>query len=262
MFYIGADPEVFVGQNGRVKSIVGLVGGTKAHPRPLPLGDGFAVQEDNVALEFNIPASATKDIFVSNIATATEFLENAVQDMHGLQFVKDSAVSFPNEELQTAEALVFGCDPDYNAWTGRKNKPPKADDPNLRSCGGHVHIGIKGTDYEGLSIRSIIQHCDLYMGIPSIKMDKGELRKKLYGKAGAFRPKSYGGEYRSLSNYWIFDKRLTEWVYENTERALDAVLYESSLDEDAKLIQTAINSNVHEIADHLIKKYSLSVLAS
>ena len=259
-FFIGADPEVFVGQNGRVKSIVGLIGGTKANPRPLPLGDGFAVQEDNVALEFNIPASPTKELFVSNIATATEFLESAIKDMHGLQFVKDSAVSFPSEELQSAEALVFGCDPDYNAWTGRKNRPPHATDPNLRSCGGHVHIGIKGTKYDGLNIRSIIKFCDLYMGIPSIYMDKGQLRKQLYGKAGAFRPKSYGGEYRSLSNYWIFDKRLTEWVYENTERALDAVLHEMSLDEDAKLIQTAINANVPDIADHLIKKYELAVL--
>jgi hypothetical protein len=260
-FFIGADPEVFVGRNGQVKSIVGLIGGTKAHPRPIEaLGDGFAVQEDNVALEFNIPASPTKELFVANIASATEFLENAVRDMHNLQFVKESAVSFPEAELMSAEARMFGCDPDFNAWSGRKNKPPKAEDPNLRSCGGHVHIGIKGTKYDGLNIRSIIKFCDLYMGIPSIFMDKGELRKQLYGKAGAFRPKSYGGEYRSLSNYWIFEKRLTEWVYENTERALDAVLYETSLDEDARLIQTAINSSNKDIASHLVKKHNLSVI--
>lgn len=44
MFYIGSDPECFVGNASGVKSIVGRIGGTKDDPQPLPLGDGFAVQ--------------------------------------------------------------------------------------------------------------------------------------------------------------------------------------------------------------------------
>lgn len=259
MFSIGADPEVFVGDSLGVRSIIGKIGGTKMCPQPLPLGDGFAVQEDNVALEYNIPISNSKQMFVSNITTAMEFIESTLQDRLGLHFVKESAVSFPSSELQDPRALEFGCEPDFNAWTCRVNRKPKADDVNLRSCGGHVHIGIVGTKYENCDKHQIIRACDLFLGIPSVLMDKGILRKNLYGKAGAFRPKEYGVEYRTLSNFWVFDSKLVGWVYENTERALDSVLNNMSLDDDAKLIQKTINNNVIPMAELLVNKYGLSV---
>lgn len=256
-FQIGADPEIFVGKNGGVKSIIGLVGGTKEHPLPLlTLGQGFAVQEDNVAMEFNIPPSPDRASFVGNIHMAMEFLENAVRDSYGLQFVKSSAELFPKEELTDPRALVFGCDPDFNAWTGKQNRMPKGVDPSLRSCGGHIHIGYE----EQLDKPSVIKAMDLYTGVPSILMDTGERRKQLYGKAGAFRPKSYGVEYRTLSNYWVFDKQLTAWVYDNTERALESVLNKFSFDDDAQNIQDAINNNNKDLAHHLVQKYQLNVL--
>lgn len=260
-FYLGADPEVFVGDAISVRSVIGKVGGTKAFPRPLlELGDGFAVQEDNVALEYNIPASPTKELFVSNIASANAFLQELMQGMHGLSFYKQSAISFPETELDHPNALAFGCDPDFNAWTGRRNPRPHTDDWKLRSCGGHIHIGIADTKYADLNIRSIMQFMDLRLGVPSILMDQGELRKQLYGKAGAYRPKKYGGEYRSLSNYWIFDRRLTEWVHEETEQVLECVLTGFTLEDDAVNIQTAINTNDKKMAESLVKKYNLVVL--
>lgn len=260
-FSIGADPEIFVGDMASVRSIVGKVGGTKAFPRPLPeLGEGFAVQEDNVALEYNIPASATKELFVSNIASANAFLEHLVRSTHGLEFWKQSAMSFPDEELQHPNALAFGCEPDFNAWTGRRNPKPQADDINLRSCGGHIHIGIADTKYEGLQIRSIMQFMDLRLGVPSIFMDSGELRKQLYGKAGAYRPKKYGGEYRSLSNYWIFEKKYTEWVYDQTEQVLEMAMSGMTLEDDGMDIITAINSNDKKLAEKLVKRYDLNVI--
>jgi len=58
---------------------------------------------------------------------------------------------------------------------------------------------------------------DLYLGVPSVLMDKGELRKQLYGKAGAYRMKPYGVEYRTLSNFWIFSDTTIGWVWDNTD---------------------------------------------
>lgn len=259
-FHLGADPEVFVGDDLGVKSIIGRVGGTKEHPRALPIGDGFAIQEDNVALEYNIPPSPSRELFVENIATAMSFIETTLKDRQGLHFVKDSAISFPVAELQHPAALVFGCDPDYNAWTNRINTKPNAKDKNLRSCGGHVHIGTKGTKYENLPFIEIVKACDVHLAIPSVIMDTGVLRKQLYGKAGAYRPKDYGGEYRTLSNYWIFDKRLTAWVYDSVEQALESVYNGVSYDEDSKLIQSCINNNLRPMAERLIEKYSLQVV--
>ena len=260
MFFIGADPECFVGNESGVVSIIGKIGGTKHHPLPLPLGPGFAVQEDNVALEYNIPASESKQLFVDNISTAMEFLGSTLKDRFNLHFVKDSAISFPPTELEHPAARVFGCDPDFNAWTMRVNKRPKASDPNLRSCGGHVHIGTRGTVYEHIPPEEIIKACDLFLGIPSVLMDNGVLRKELYGKAGAYRKKDYGVEYRSLSNFWIFETKYMEWVYENTKRALDAALNKMSFAEDGKLIQSTINNNVIPMAEALINKYNLQVV--
>lgn len=254
-FQIGADPEIFVGDNESVRSIIGKVGGTKQHPLPLPIGEGFAVQEDNVALEFNIPACDSKAAFVSALTKATGFLEQAMKDMHGLHFVKASAVSFPEEEMYDERAFEFGCEPDFNAWTLQKNPRPEAKDKFLRSCGGHVHIGFRGLDPI-----QVVKACDLFLGVPSVLMDKGELRKQLYGKAGAFRGKPYGVEYRPLSNFWIFSPQTIGWVYDNVRRALDAVADGRKFDDYKVSILEAIDNNNKDLAQQMVKDLSLQVL--
>jgi hypothetical protein len=256
-FKIGADPEIFVGDSQSVRSIIDKIGGTKECPAPLPLGDGFAVQEDNVALEFNIPASSGKDQFVSNISAAMEFLENVVKDRYGYNFVNQSAVSFPESELIDPRSWVFGCDPDFNAWTLKRNPRPKAKDRNLRSCGGHVHIGCELTKDQKIEL---VRMLDMRLGVPSTLMDQGELRKELYGKAGAFRDKPYGLEYRTLSNYWVFDKKLMGWVYEQVDRSLDAVISGESASSEKDNILAAIDGNNKDIAAMLVGKYSLELV--
>lgn len=254
-FMIGADPEIFVGDDTGVRSIIGKIGGTKHAPLPLtPLGEGYAVQEDNVALEFNIPACGNRAEFIAAISKATGFLEGLMMDNHNLKFDKRSAVSFPESEMYDDRAFLFGCEPDYNAWTKDKNPRPTATDKFLRSCGGHIHIGFKGYDPH-----EVIKACDLFLGVPSVLMDQGELRKQLYGKAGAFRITSYGVEYRTLSNYWVFDQALTGWAYDNTARALDAVATGMSFDSEKATILAAIDGNDRTAAAHLVGKYNLGV---
>ena len=254
-FKLGADPEVFVAEGEAVRSIIGLIGGTKEVPMPLPLGEGFCVQEDNVALEFNIPASGSREEFISNIVKATTFLEGVVNQTYNFNFYRASAVSFPAEQLQHPKALEFGCDPDFDAWTGRVNPRPVATDRNLRSCGGHVHIG-----YEGLDPIEVTKACDVFLGVPSVFMDDGELRKSLYGKRGAHRRKPYGVEYRTLSNFWIFDEKLVGWVWDSVALALDAVQNGKSFDADDNAILQAINTSNKEAARYLVDKYNLLVV--
>lgn len=254
-FLIGADPEVFVGDDQQVRSIIGKIGGTKDFPLALPIGDGFAVQEDNVALEFNIPASRSRAEFVRNITLATGFLEDHVRSQHGLHFVKQSAISFPQEELNDPRALVFGCDPDFNAWTRARNPRPSAKDKNLRSCGGHLHVGVDGVD-----CIAGVKACDLFAGVPSVLMDSGEDRRKLYGGPGAFRVKPYGFEYRTLSNFWIFSPRTIEWAYNAVDRALEAVASGLDVDAEKDSIMDAIVNNNKDAARYLVDKYSIGVV--
>ena len=256
-FSIGCDPELFVADENGPRSIIGKIGGTKLESLPMPIGDGFAVQEDNVALEFNIPASRSKAEFVGNIYKAVNFLEGVVKQGYGFHFDRRSAISFPETELDDPAAFVFGCDPDFDAWTGGVNPSPAAEDKFLRSAGGHVHIGF---DVDAVDRAKVIRCCDLRLGVASVLMDSGELRKQLYGKRGAYRPKPFGAEYRTLSNFWVFDEKLVGWVYDNVARALVDAQAGLPVEEDDKLIAQAINGNDKSAALQLVNKYQLEVL--
>jgi hypothetical protein len=256
MFKLGADPELFLKDASEAYiSAIGLIGGSKDQPRPLEIGPGYAVQEDNVALEYNIPPAANRVEFDGNIDKVMKFLSQEVNKL-GLHFATDSAVSFPKEQLLHPAAMTFGCDPDFNAWkNGKRNPRPKTDDHTLRTCGGHVHIGyeFKGTD----DINEFIKYVDLYT-VGSVIMDKGERRKQLYGSAGCVRYKSYGCEYRSLSNFWIFKPELRQWVWDSVAMAMDAWQSKKfDVNTERATILNAINKNNKDAAKHLVEKYNL-----
>lgn len=257
--YCGADPEIFLQSlEGHLKSAIDTVGGTKENPKPMGIGDGFNIQEDNVAVEFNIPPAGDAAEFTDNIQKALAHIRMEVFAGWGARLSPISAASFPKEELNDRRALEFGCDPDYNAYTGEVNPRPKADDPNLRSCGGHVHIGF---DAAAVDLRHVIRMMDLHLGVPSVLMDKGDLRKQLYGKAGAYRQKPYGGEYRTLSNFWIFDPTLCQWVYNNTTRAVHAAASQFDIDEEtSQSIVQAINGNDRGLAQKIVNEFNLEVV--
>ena len=177
--------------------------------------------------------------------------------MYNWKWDKRSAISFPEQELNDPRAFVFGCDPDFSAWTGRANPRPAAKDKALRSAGGHVHIGCS---HLNIDIISVVKACDLFLGVPSILMDNGTERRKLYGKAGAFRPKQYGVEYRTLSNFWIFEDKYVAWVHDGVSRALEAVLIGIDIDAERTNILNAINKSNKTIAEELVAKYNLDVV--
>lgn len=256
---LGCDPEAFLeNAMGELRSSIGLIGGSKHAPMPLPLGDGYAVQEDNVALEFNIPPASNANEFINSINKTLGFLSGVVEEHYGLKIGRMSAASFPESELQSPAALEFGCDPDFNAYTGKKNPKPSAADKNLRSCGGHIHIGY---DKSLAPVDRVIRMMDLHVGVPSVLMDDGDLRKQLYGKAGAYREKDYGVEYRTLSNFWIFEEKLIGWAWNNTERAVEAAVAQLTLsqDDEARIV-SCINNNDKALAQNLVQQFNLGIV--
>lgn len=247
---LGCDPEVFLQNNeGKHISVIGMIKASKWNPMQIPdMAQGFTLQEDNVALEYGIPPASNADEFVAHIQAV---MQKSLEYLPGLSFSNLSCTIFDEDQMQNPMAHMFGCEPDYNAWTRKQNKKPEPSHPFMRSAGGHIHVETKRDAYEGVKLM------DLYLGVPSVLMDKGEQRKQLYGKAGACRKKPYGFEYRTLSNFWIFKEELIRWAWRNTERAMDTYNIQG---EDEEAILDAINNNNKEAAKYLVNKHNLEVL--
>ena len=213
---VGADPEIFVRKNGVFHSAHNLIPGDKKNPFPVKNG---AVQVDGMALEFNITPAGCEQDFYMNISSVMETLRLMVPDY---EMVAVPVADFDEAiiKAQPAEALELGCDPDYNGWEGRENVKPNAE-VLFRTASGHVHIGwtngedIKEPRYFGLCA-AMARQFDFFLGLPSLVYDNDTRRRSMYGKAGCFRPKSYGLEYRVLSNKWLANKNLIEWVFKNS----------------------------------------------
>lgn len=210
---IGFDPEVFWTDGNKMISVIDKLGGTKSHARKV--SDIVQVLEDNVAAEFNSPPCSDVGSFIKAIEENLNYLRSHAATLGYKVADNVSFTEFPIEELQSPMAFVFGCEPDYNAWTGEMNPAPIAANPFVRSAGGHVHVESDADK------TALVRAMDLFLGVPSTVFDKEVRRRELYGKAGAYRPKDYGIEYRTLSNFWIFSKDTMKFVWERTEMAID-----------------------------------------
>lgn len=255
MLTLGCDPETFLFNptTGKFVSAVDKIGGSKEYPMPID-DQGNAVQEDNVAVEFNTPPCQSAKDFIHHININKEWIKAKALEMGLEMSVKPSAV-FDDEELRSRAARTFGCDPDYNAWLdGKMNPRPKAANKNLRSCGGHIHIQMEDDD----NPLEIIKAMDLFVGCMMLEFDNDKDRRELYGKAGAFRKKSYGVEYRTASNAWIESDERIQWVWDQTEKA---VAYARSgvgfTEAQGRMIQECINNSDTELLNQLKVEFNL-----
>lgn len=216
-FLVGADPELFVlDTTGRPVSAAGLIPGTKAVPHRVKDG---AVQVDGMAAEFNIDPCSSFEEFDGRITSVMKQLKAFLPK--GYKLAARPAVVFDEGvwALAPDDAKELGCSPDFNAWTGDVNPPPACiSNPRLRTASGHLHIGwTEDADFSTmqhmLNCQDLVKQLDWYLGAWSLQVDSDPTRRLLYGKAGACRYKSYGVEYRVLSNFWLTTKqrRLAVW---------------------------------------------------
>lgn len=232
---VGADPEVFVQTigEGHVVPICGKVGGTKEEPlifsryveaihgaeaarrrnvlgdldvrQSLPVGE-YAVQEDNVMLEFNIPAATSTGRFCDYIAKALNVIEIQYLQPQKLEFKFEISHSFKPEDLAPfPQAFQIGCLPDMNAYAdGDRIREPFSiiHFGNQRFCGGHLHVQY---NKNRVPPHIFAQFMDFFT-LPFLSYDSQRLRRLFYGQPGIYREKEYGIEYRTLSNFWLNKK--------------------------------------------------------
>lgn len=251
IYTLGADPEFFIElHNGQMKAITGLIGGTKNNPLAIDDHGDFKIQEDNVAAEYNIPPSHTKEQFIQHILWPQKYIAQLL-GTDKFTISKKASASFPKEELYDPRTQEFGCDPDYSAWTLDMNEKPTCSDKNFRTCGGHVHIGLD--DKSPDNIVRIIRNLDHYLGVWSVLIDEDNNRRQLYGKAGCFRPQPHGVEYRTLSNFWIFSPENISEVWDRTQIACNDMKIEHQED----LLQHIINTGNKDAARKYLQTYGL-----
>lgn len=256
---VGCDPEVFVKKNGIFQSAYGLIKGDKKNPQVVPNG---AVQVDGMALEFNINPAATEEEFVFNVQDVFNTMKAMVP---GYDVVATPVAHFDAAYLaaQPKEALELGCDPDYNAWTNEVNPRPDGNRP-MRTASGHVHIGwTSGENPEDNNHKDrcnlVVKQLDFYLGLPSLIYDADTERREMYGKGGACRYKSYGVEYRTLSNAWLTSKERMAWVFRAAQRGVLECINGNNLVDKYGDIQKIINTSDVKAAKAIIKAERLEI---
>jgi hypothetical protein len=245
---IGTDIEMMLEKAGKLVSAVPILGNDGVS---LPHGQIFY---DNVLAEFTVNPSSSRKSFIKTIRENLD-AATALFAKNDIVYRVISSARYPMTELQSDAAKLFGCSPDYDAYSLTVNEVAQsAEETDLRSAGGHIHFGhsIFGDPYK---VVDMIKLMDLYLGVPSVLKDntpEAKERRVLYGKAGAHRPRDYpGGEYRSLSNWWIRNDDSIGWVYDQTERCLDHLLSGNtvqSLGFDELEIQRVINEGDEVVA--------------
>lgn len=245
---VGADPELFIRnpKTGMFVSAHDLLPGTKAEPFPVPSG---AIQVDGVAAEFNITPSETADHFVTNI---NQVLNNLKTRTAGFDLVLDPCAVFDMSYFKSLpeQTRELGCNPDFNAWTGKVNPSPEGEETSMRTASGHIHIGwckdVNPQDpihFEDCC--AVVKQLDYYLGLYSLLWDRDTKRRSLYGMAGAFRPKTYGAEYRVLSNVWVRNPSVQVWIFNAIQKAVfDLSKKDRSLTDNFKdYARKCINNN-------------------
>lgn len=266
---IGADPEFILMtapvpkstsklsfNNYEPRPITGLLGGTKAKPIAVhPDYPSYMMQEDNVMAELNVPAASSgKELFRSVELGKKLMLNNIIPKLQGYHVGWSSSCvgRFPVDALKTPGAQRFGCDPDFDAYNdGAKCDPvvmAKGDKYEERYAGGHIHVGW--SELPSIPSNVLAMFVEAYAYLPYLMYDQQGGRRATYGAAGRYRPKPYGIEYRTPSNFWTYDRNLGTGLLDAILCAARGLAY---LDQDYLIhayntipwedIKTAINTS-------------------
>lgn len=220
----GCDPEVFIRdkKNGKFISAHPFFPGTKDDPHPVEAG---AVQVDGLALEFNINPAINEREFVGNVETVLRQLKEMVHKASpDFEIVYSPTADFDPFDFMMLpfDPKVLGCDPDYDDDGNLKTPPEGMQDLPFRTAAGHMHIGW-GTGKKA-DDPVHMDNCKIFA--KSFKTVRGYVpntaeewrRAKFYGAPGSFRPKSYGVELRSPSNWWLTSRENITNMFRETYR--------------------------------------------
>lgn len=241
-FSFGSDPEfILIDEKGNLKSAINVLKKNKSN-KIESKGNFFFY--DNVLAECAIKPSFSKKELIAN---TRESLAELARLISPFKISSVSSGEFSNHELNHVDARKSGCEAEFCAYNLKKVSSKKIKkmfrSSNLRTAGGHVHLGVDlGKSHETCIM--LVRMLDLFLGVPSLMLDSNESsfnRRKLYGKAGRYRQPSYGLEYRTLSNFWLSSPNLVELIYDLCDFTINLTnnkIYEKFWNVDYKTLES------------------------
>lgn len=224
-FSFGSDPEfILIDKKGKFKSAIEIIKAPKK--QKLKIGKNHFFY-DNVLAECTVEPAKNSEEAIEN---ARESIETYSKLVRPLKLTTVASAEFESDQLVHQAARESGCDRESCAYKLKEISPKKVQkffkEGNLRTAGGHVHIGTNmGKSHEKCIM--FVRMLDLFLGATSLLIDKSKgsaQRRELYGKPGRYRQPKHGVEYRTLGNFWfsspflislIFD--ICKWVSDSTE---------------------------------------------
>lgn len=218
---LGCDPEAFLYDTAKGKFIGanGVVPGTKYEPAPLK--DGM-VQVDGLAIEFGIRPAASREEWLYNLNSVQSEINAMLPKNVEIRYQSTAVFDQDELDIQPPECLQFGCNPEWNAITGRRLPPPRVPrhlPRGFRSAGGHIHVGWTSNVFDKMN-PEFMELCSRFIkqfteDVPKYLVQaEGCQRFHLYGRAGNFRPTSYGVEWRTPSNFWVASQDTQGLIYD------------------------------------------------
>ncbi len=239
---LGSDPEFFFVRDGKM-----LYSGEVIHQ------DLDRVKRDGFQAELNPQSNACRESAGSNIAAALRSAKNLADS-------SKAEISF--EVGYTAEPKLwssiplaikrFGCNPTVSAYKALEKRVTGIRE-KFRAGGGHIHLSVSPLDEKKAD--TLVKLMDILAGNTFVLLDRDPaniLRRKNYGRAGEYRLKSYGLEYRVLSNFWL--RSYVLWSLASAQVRMAVAIYNvRKADEligmfDMNKVRKAINENNYDLA--------------
>lgn len=228
---LGGDPEFFVADEK--EKVVNADRFLPSKNDPLMVKDvddreRSKVFFDGIQAEIAPAATKCREFLAYNIRECLKAVNERIPKEFSFTMRPSARIRKSIIQGADPEARIFGCEPDFNAYTcGINTAEMDASKHPFRYAGGHMHFGVSSpylseVDGEFQLAKTeqghlrIIKFLDLMVGLPTLVFDCDEdalRRRKKYGKAGCFRPTPYGVEYRSTSCWWIKSPLTVSLVY-------------------------------------------------
>ncbi len=227
MFQLGTDPELVLIKENKHFSAIPIVNTTAEKPL---VWKGHSFFYDNVLAECGIKPGNSKAEVVKNIREA---LQHYAQLVKPYKLVIQAAATYESDQMTNKDSRIVGCRREWDAYTLQVIEPPKSlvervynrkeasweflHATNFRTAGGHIHLGDTGILQDSWKKPFIVYMLDLFLGIPSLFLDKdptSKNRRNMYGLAGSHRATDYGLEYRPLSAFWLENPQKVELVWD------------------------------------------------